>query len=553
MHFGMQTALAASPILVTIYLMVFREWPAKTAMPAAWITAAAAALGFWKMEPVRVAAATVEGALLAVNILIIVFGAILVLNTLKISGSLAVINRGFHGITTDRRIQVIIIGWLFGSFIEGAAGFGTPAALAAPLMVGLGFPPLAAAMIALVCNSTAVTFGAVGTPINVGIRATIKGLLPEGAAMDAFLHEVGVLSALFHTFTGTFIPLLAIVMMTYFFGENRSLREGLKIWPLAVFGGLSFTLPCTAVAYFLGPELPSVIGGLAGLAIVTAAVSKKFLVPPENWDFPPQNCWEEGWGKVVQLETGATGGEKRMSLLLAWTPYIIIAILLVITRLPALGLQELLTGVVLKWDNILGQDDVSYTLEPLYLPGILPFTLIALLSLFLHRVSLKKSGAVLKLTLAQLLPAAAALVFTLSMVRILVHSGINQAGIESMLLTMSIFASGIFQQSWPLVAPMVGALGAFVSGSNTVSNILFGGFQVGVAENLDISRSAVLALQAAGGATGNMIAIHNVVAVSTIVGILGSEGIIIRKNLLPAFLYATAVGLAGLITVYLFL
>jgi lactate permease len=297
MPLAFRTILAAVPILVTIFMMVILAWPAKRAMPIAWAVSGITALIFWKMELSRIIAATVEGTLLAVNILIIVFGAILVLNTLKTSGGLSAINKGFHGITKDRRIQVIIIGWLFSSFIEGAAGFGTPAALAAPLMVGLGFPPLCAVMIALICNSTAVTFGAVGTPINVGIAASITGLISEGKSMTAFLYEVGNWSAFLHVLTGSFIPLLAIMMMTYLFGKNKSIREGLQIWPLAVVGGFSFTVPCFLAAYIFGPELPSVIGGLIGLIVMIYVISKRFLVPRDSWDFPPADNWQEDWGE----------------------------------------------------------------------------------------------------------------------------------------------------------------------------------------------------------------------------------------------------------------
>lgn len=539
--------LAAVPILVTIYLMVVPALPAKKAMPIAWAITAFIALVFWKMNPVRVLAATTEGTLLAINILIIVFGAILVLNTLKASGGLAAINSGFYDITTDRRIQVIIIGWLFSSFIEGAAGFGTPAALAAPLLVGLGFPPLCSVMVALICNSTAVTFGAVGTPINVGIEASIAGLIPGDTSMAILLKEVGIWSGIFHVLTGTFIPLLAIMMMTRFFGEKRTLQEGLEVWPLALIGGLSLTLPSMLVSYTLGPELPSVIGSLAGLAIIILIVAKKILVPPNAWDFPPEEHWEKSWGEKTRLKEKETG---KLSLFSAWTPYIIIALLLVITRLPYFEIQELLAGIEFTWSNILGQENIQYSIQPLYLPGIIPFTLVALLTFFLHKISLVEAKKVFRLTLAQLLPATIALIFAVSMVRIFVHSDINRAGTESMLLTMSTFSAIIFQGAWPAAAPFLGMLGAFISGSNTVSNILFGGFQYQLAESLNISHTLTLALQAVGGAVGNMIAVHNVVAACAVVGILGTEGKIIKRNLIPGLLYAAFTGLIGLAIIY---
>lgn len=536
--------LAALPILFTILAMAVFLWPAQRAMPAVWLLASALAYFFWKMEPLRILAASLEGALLALNILIIVAGAILVLNVLRAGGGLAAINKGFNHISPDRRVQVIIIAWLFSSFIEGAAGFGTPAALVAPLLVGLGFPPLCAVMVALICNSTAVAFGAVGTTINVGIGTAIEGLLPAGLQPDAFLSSVGIQAALINMFTGSFIPLLAVMLMTRHFGANRSLREGAAVWPLALISGLAFTIPSFLAALLLGPELPSIIGGLAGLALVIHLISRGYFLPSQSWDFPPSQHWDKGWGSKTETPPGEKG---RLSLGLAWTPYIIIALLLILTRLPALPLREMLTTFVLSWENILGQPQVSYQVEPLYLPGIIPFALVAALTLLLHRISIKQTKGILLQTARQLLPAAVALAFTVGMVRILVHSGVNQAGLDSMLQTLSTYGASLIGQAWPFFAPFLGALGAFVSGSNTVSNILFGGFQYGVALNLDIFPPLVLALQAVGGATGNMIAVHNVIAVCTVTGILGTEGIIIRRNLAPMFLYAGAVGLLGLL------
>jgi lactate permease len=215
---GVLAFIASLPILVTIVLMAGLMWPAKRAMPIAWALAAILAFGVWNMEPIRIIAATIEGSLGAFNILLIVFGAILLLNTMKNSGAMVAINKGFYGISQDRRIQAVIIGWIFVSFIEGAAGFGTPAALAAPLLMALGFPPLAAAMIALIFNSTAVTFGAVGTPVVVGVSNAVGGLLPETVTMGTYLYNVGVWSAVIHGIIGTFLPLLAICMMTRYFG-----------------------------------------------------------------------------------------------------------------------------------------------------------------------------------------------------------------------------------------------------------------------------------------------------------------------------------------------
>jgi lactate permease len=541
--------LAFSPVLATVVLMAGCNWPAKKAMPVVWLGAVVLGLSVWRMAPVRIAAATVEGALSAFNLLIIVFGAILLLNTLKNSGAMAVISKGFHGISKDRRVQAIIIGWMFGAFIEGAAGFGTPAALAAPLLVGLGFPPLAAASIALIFNSTPVSFGAVGTPVLLGVRSAVAGIIPD-AQMTAYLADVGVWTSVIHSVFGLFLPLFTICLMTALFGKKRSFAEGLEAAPFALFAGLAFTVPYLVMAIFFGPELPSLVGALIGLVLVVLAARSNFLTPKTTWDFAHHSEWEKEWG---QSQTGSKAGDKpsSMSLLTAWTPYVLIGLILVVSRLPALGLSGPLREWTIRWTGIFGERGVNYSLQPLWSPGILPFVVVALLTIFLQSMKWSDVTKAWQTTIKQLIPASIALVFAIAMVRILVQSNVNLAGYDSMLITMSSFTAEVFGAAWPLISPFVGVLGAFIVGSNTVSNILFGGFQHTIAETLGISYVVVMALQVVGGAIGNMICVHNVVAACAVVGNLGQEGVIIRRNLVPSMIYSVGAGVVGLILIYI--
>ena len=149
MSLGAQAAFAIFPILLAGILLVGFRVPAKWAMPAVYVAAAVVALGAWGMAANRVWASSIQGLFITVDILIIIFGALLLLNTLEHSGGVAAIRRSFHSVSDDRRVQIVIIGWLFGSFIEGASGFGTPAAIAAPLMVAMGFPAAAAVMVGM--------------------------------------------------------------------------------------------------------------------------------------------------------------------------------------------------------------------------------------------------------------------------------------------------------------------------------------------------------------------------------------------------------------------
>lgn len=552
--------LGSLPIILTVILMVKFDWPAKKVMPLAWGLAVILALGVWKMPFQWLAASTVFGGLSAFNILIIVFGAILLMNTLQNSGAMKVISAGFYGITPDRRIQAIIVAFLFGAFIEGAAGFGTPAALAGPLLVGLGFPPLAAAMLALVGNSTPVSFGAVGTPVLGGVSSILGSpeILAkiEGAGMTGagFLHQVGIWAAIPHAIMGIFMPLIIVMMLTKLFGEKKSFKEAFEVAPFAIFAGLSFVIPYITIAVVFGPELPSLAGALIALVIVVSAAKRGFLCPKNVWDFPKKDKWDETWRGMEEMAATSDSAnivQKPMSLIRAWIPYILVSVILVVTRIPSIGLKSILTGINVGWKGVLGTN-LNYSLQYLYLPGTIPFILVAILTIFIHKMKPEVVKKTWSDSIKQVIPAAIALVFAIAMVQVMLNSGNNTSGITSMTVSMSSAAARLFQGVWPIFAPFIGILGAFMSGSNTTSNILFSGFQYNVADQVGLSKLMIVGLQVVGGAAGNMICVHNVVAACTTVGVLGKEGRIIRTNAIPAFIYAIVASIVAYMIMYIF-
>lgn len=537
----MLALMAFVPILVIIILMAGMNWPAKKAVPAGWLLAAVIALAFWKMDFTSVMGASLFGALKGFDVLVIIFGAILLMNTLDESGAMSTIKNGFMGVTKDRRIQAIIIGWMFGAFIEGAAGFGTPAALAGPLLVGLGFPPLAAAMVALVFNSTPVSFGCVGTPI-FGAMSTLAGnLTAAGAPISAEVYKMGLTQyvALTHTICGTFIPLMGVCFLTRFFGEDRSIKHGLAAAPFAIFAGLCFTIPYVATAWLFGPEFPSLVGSLLGLPILLIAARSGFLAPGTPWDFVDSNKWEANWKSVV--ETASAKEEKAgMSMFMAWLPYVLIALILVLTRIPSLGIKGWITQQTITLPPVFGIANFKYSFQYLYLPGTIPFILVSLLMIPIHGMSGEQVFRAWKATFKKCSGAAIALLFGVGMTHLMLNSNMNPLGFDSMMVTMAKAAANIFGAAWPLVSPFVGILGAFISGSNTVSNVLFSSFQFDVATQLGLSHILINSLQVVGGAIGNMICVNNVVAVCATVGTLGAEGTIIRRNFFPCVIYALA-------------
>ncbi len=545
--------VALLPIVAVMFFLVILRWSAVKAMPMAYGITLLIALTLWQVPTVRVLAATLRGTVIAATLLWIIFGAIVLLFTLRESGALASIRRGFMDISEDRRIQAIVVAWLFGSFIEGAAGFGTPAAVCAPLLLALGFPALAAVMVSLIIQSTPVTFGAVGTPILVGMGQSLNvpevenALAQRGLEYGEFVYRIGVFSALPHAIVGTLVPLIMVAMMTRFFGAQRSFREGLAVWKFAGFAGLAFTLPYMGVAYFLGPEFPSLLGGLLGLAIVVPAARKGFLAPAgAPWQFPAPKEWESDWMGSISTESGHA--QKTHSLRRAWSPYLLVALLLVLTRIPLLPLKQTLLAVQISWVDILGTG-MSQAVQPLYLPGTI-FVLVALATIGLHRMKLAAAGKAWRDAAHTLAKPALALLFAVGMVRVFIDSGENSAGLASMPLLLAEAVAKAVGAAWPFFAPTIGALGAFVAGSNTVSDFMFSLFQYGVADRIGVSHLIILGLQALGGAAGNMIAVHNVVAASATVGLVGREGALIRKTIWPMTYYVVAAGLLGLLFSY---
>lgn len=546
--------LAFVPILSAAIMLVGLRIPAKKAMPISFAITAVIAFAVWDIPATFVLASTIQGLFITFDILYIIFGAIVLLNLLKYSRGLEVIREGFTDISEDRRVQVIIITWLFGSFIEGAAGFGTPAAVVAPLLVGLGFPTFCAVMLGMMVQSTAVTFGAVGTPILVGVAGGVQSpeltaeLSASGLEFTDYLQMVTSKAVILHGITGTFMPTIMVCMMTRFFGKNKSWKEGLEVLPFTIFGGLAFTIPYFLTGTFLGPEFPSLLGSLVGITIVVFAAKNDFLMPKNTWNFEDESKWSPDWFGTLDVKLDTKDDSKvNISLAKAWAPYLMLAGILVLTRLTQLPIKGWLTSVKIGWSEILGTS-ISAGSTPLYLPGTI-LLLVGLITIKLHKMKTADVKIAFSDSAKMLLGAGFVLIFTVPMVRIYINSGANPSDLPGMPIAMAEWVAGSVGAIYPLFAASIGALGAFIAGSNTVSNLMFGLFQFGVATKLGMPSYLIVALQAVGAAAGNMIAIHNIVAASATVGFLGKEGMVLRKTIIPTLYYLLIVGILGLIFV----
>lgn len=550
--------LALSPLVLVCVLLVGWQWPARRTMPVCYLATMAVGLLYWQMTWSRILAATVEGLVIAVMLLYIIFGALLLLAVLKHSGAVSAIRDGFRTISPDRRIQAVIVGWAFGSFIEGASGFGTPAAVAGPLLVILGFPPLAAATAAVTVQSTPVSFGAVGTPILVGVNKGLQGQPPilaylaehvsasgqtGAAAYEDLLFDIGRRVALIHGVIGLLIPLFVVCLLTRFFGARRSWREGLAVWKFCLFSGLAFCIPYVTFAWTLGPKFPSLLGGPIALILSTLAARAGWFQPKKTWDFG-----EVSSGKPDEATlTETTQRSWSLGLWMAWLPYAVVAGLLVLEQ------WDPIRAILLRanWEWTIASSEVANQAivarwNVLTSPGT-AFLLAVLFTVVAFAVPREAVQGALREAGQKTFAAAMALIFAVPAVRIFIQSNVNGAGLAGMPQELAAAVSQCVGQFWPAFAAGIGALGAFIAGSNTISNMTFALFQFEVALRTGLDPLWIVALQAVGGAAGNMICVHNVVAAAATVGLVGQEGSIIRKTLIPTAYYLLAAGFLGLV------
>lgn len=553
---------ALIPIAAVFILLVVMRKSAKFSMLVAYLATVVLAVVLWGTDIAKVAGATVNGVITAITLLYIVFGAILLLYTVQESGAIQSIKRGFTDISPDRRVQAIIIAWMFGSMVEGASGFGTPAAVAAPLLVAIGFPAMAAVMVALIIQSTPVSFGAVGTPMLVGVQTGLSNSETVNAAiapatLAEYVPVVAERVAFLHMTIGFVIPLLMVAMMTRFFGTRRSFREGFGAWQFALFAGLAFTVPYYLVARFLGPEFPSLVGGLIGLLIVVPAARRGLFLPRTVFDFPARRDWDPSWKGKLDTEiaheaadTTHPHGRGDISLMTAWSPYVITIALLVLTRVIG-PLKAWLTGpsTTLAFENLFGSG-ITSKVQLLYSPGTI-LILVSVISFFVYRMKAADFSRAWGLSAKTMIAAAPALLLAVPMVQVFINSG--SEGVLSMPLTLAEGMSAAVGNVWPMFAAVIGAMGAFIAGSNTVSNMMFSLFQFSTAQGIGLDMlgvTVVVALQAIGGAAGNMICVHNVVAASATVGLTDREGDLIRKTLVPMTYYVVQAAFLGMALIW---
>lgn len=607
----MYALLAFIPIIFVILVMVVFSVSSKIAITGAWVITAVFAVVIWQNSIGTVAKNTAIGFLESIAVLLIIFGAVLIMNTLVESGGMNPIKRMFNTVSPDARVQFVLIGFLFSAFLEGAAGFGVPAALAAPLMVSVGFTPLAATTLALVFNSVPVCFGGVGTPTNTALTIVSDSVVKAGMDKAAFAQDFTVTTAVSMAAGTFFILLVATFMLVKFFGdtpEKKKLKNVVEMIPFLIYVTVVFDVLYISIAIFFGPELVSLISAAIAMAVVMCTSKLGFLIPKSMWAFEKsdvekpvtrklafmpgaivkiysqfesfiQDKFDKGYEKIEkeQLEfienesrelsklskemdeywkekgilkrLGRKGFVNGIPLFRAWVPYIIIGVVLALTRVSATTQPDGWAGVLksFKFSIPDGVGGAFWSFNIFWNPGII-FIIVAILTILIHRMRKQQVKKAWLKSLDQIKGAAIPLLFGVAMVYVLRNSANpnftvtymidgHTGELGSMLTMMADGLGSVFRSTYMLIAPVLGIVGSFISGSNTVSNTLFAGLQFETATMVGLSQVIILALQNCGGAVGNMVCINNAVAACATTNITGSEGRIIKMNFIPCVVF----------------
>jgi lactate permease len=494
-----QALLAATPIAVVLVLMVGLGWSAARAgavTAAGTLLLAVTAFDFGGPDdPFPTSSGLVgvmaEAGFVTLTVVAIIGPALGIHHLQQRTGATAVLQAGLARLTPDPRVAALLIAWFFTLFLEGAAGFGTPVALAAPFLVAAGFPPLAAVTAALVGHAVGVSFGAVGTPVMAQVAST-----------EFTGSELAAATAPYHVALG-WVLMAALVIVV-----GRALPAAGPPWRWGAVAAVLFFTPYWFIARFVGAELPTLGGALlGGTAFVAVAAA------------------------LGRSPNGADAVDRR-ELLRAGAPYATLVVLVLVTRLVP-PIRDVLFDVVVDWE-LFGA--FSGTIRPLYHPGaLLPVAFLA--GALAQRADTADVRHAVGATNGLLAPVIVAL-----FAMVVIARTMSQAGMTDELALAAAGVGGV----WPLLAPAVGALGTFVTGSATASNILFTDLQASTAEAVGRPVLPLLGAQGFGAAVGNIICPHNVVAAAATVGLAGREGAVLRRTLPVTLLYVVLGGLLAL-------
>ncbi len=457
------------------------------------------------------------------------------------SGQFEVIRSSVLSITGDQRLQVLLIGFSFGAFLEGAAGFGAPVAITAALLVGLGFNPLYAAGLCLIANTAPVAFGALGIPIIVAGQVT---------GIDAF--KIGAM-------TGRQLPLLSIIVPFWLVAMMDGWKGIKETWPAALVAGVSFAVTQYYTSNYIGPELPDITSALVSLVCLTLFLK---VWQPKS-ERAKQVAGTSGGAAVMGGFGGARATEPSPysigEIIKAWSPFLILTALVTIWTLkpfkaafaPGGVLENFvflfaiphLDQLVMKMAPIVANPTAMpavFKLDPISATGTAIF-ISALLSMLVLKINPKIGLTTFKETFIELKWPILSIGMVLGFAFVTNYSGMSA--------TMALVLAGT-GVAFPFFSPFLGWLGVFLTGSDTSSNALFGSLQATTAHQIGVNDTLLVAANTSGGVTGKMISPQSIAVACAATGMVGKESDLFRFTLKHSLIFATFVGLITLVQAY---
>ncbi len=506
---------AAAPILWLLLSLGVLRMPSHAACGIALAGSLALAVGMAGMPLPFALQAAAEGALFAlVPIIWVIVAAFFTYNVSRDTGAIDQIKRLMSGVSGDRRIQVLLIAWGFGGFMESVAGFGTAVAVPAALLIALGFEPFPAALVCLLANTVAVAFGVLGIPLTT--LARITGL-PAGALSADVVFQLT-------PFVILLPPLLALMVA-------GSLREMKGAWLPSLASGAAYAAAQYATAVFVGPELPAVAGSIAAFAV--AALCARLIPREKEWRFPRE-----------RMESDRSGAAPEplalRAQLAAWSPYILLLILVLATSSLVPPVNGALRRVASAFPVYRGQGGSPLRVEWLLTPGTIVF-LSAVAGGLLQGASPRVLGRLFIGTLGQLRKTALTVASIVAMAKVLAYSGLVGA--------LAAAVAGATGSVYPLLAPSIGALGTFLTGSDTSSNILFGLLQTQTAARLGLDPVWIAAANTSGACAGKLVSPQSIAVAVAATGLSGREGDLLRQTVRYAVAFLAALGVLTLLFV----
>jgi len=504
---ALSALVAGIPLYLLFYMLAVRRMAGHKAAFVATLTAVILAIVGWGMPAGLAIDATLYGAAFGLfPIVWIVVTAIWVYNMTVESGEFAIIKNSLAQITDDRRLQAIFIAFAFGSFIEGTAGFGTPVAITAAMLVGLGFNPLYAAGICLIANTAPVAFGAIGIPVVVAAKVTDLDMMKISQIIGRQLPFLSIL-----------VPLWLSVTMCGF-------KRSMEVLPAIVVAGVCFAGSQFLVSNYVGPYLPDIVSAI--VTIVGLGLFLKVWKPKNVWHFPDEPPANQ---RAVSAEY--SGGE----ILRAWMPYIILAIMVFLWGLDSVKLWLKPFGFTFEWPalhNIVVKTapivakDVPYAAVFNVNIGSAAGTAILIAGLisvfFMPGYGYGKAMACLMRTFKQLKWPIATIAMILGLAYIMNYSGMSSS------MGLAFTATGAL---FPFFSPILGWLGVFLTGSDTSSNALFGSLQKTTAQQIGVDPHLCVAANSSGGVTGKMISPQSISVATAASNMVGHDGDIFRFTL----------------------